>query len=258
MGIANFANPEKAAEAIIQELDIRNPSEIVVELIAEKRGATVIESCLTSSEGRLVRKGNRGKITVPANEINLGRKRFSIGHELGHFELHATLAKYMDCSKEDMTDFSGYKRRETEANLFSAALLMPQALFFPRVVRQKPTLKLIETLADEFDTSITATACRYMQVTKEPCALIYCVDGKVRWSVKKDFSFFIKGNGDSLDQDSFAYDAFNGKGDMPRGAMVSASAWAKSTDTWLDNIEIFEATKFLEFYNSTVTLLWQP
>lgn len=258
MEISNIVNPEKAAEDIIKALDIRKPSEIVVELIAEQRGATVVTGYLGASEGRLVRRGNRGKITVPFSETNVGRRRFSIGHELGHFELHSNLAEYIDCSKEDMTDFYGYKNRETEANLFSAGLLMPRELFAPKIVRNKPTMKLIEELASEFNTSLTATSCRYMQVTIEPCAVVYSVEGKIVWSAKNEFPFYLKGRGDALDKDSFAYDAFDGKGDIPGGALVSASAWMKFTDARFDEMEILESTKYLDSYNATITLLWLP
>lgn len=251
-------DPAKAAQDIIRQLDIRKPSEIQVELIAERRGATVIESDLTSSEGRLVRRGKRGKITVPFNETNIGRKRFSIGHELGHFELHSHLMSYVSCSKEDMADFHGYKKREKEANEFSAELLMPIALFSPLVIRKKPNMKLIQALADEFNTSITATACRYMRVTKEPCALVYSVNGKVEWFFKNEFPFFLKQKGDPLDEDSFAYDAFKGKGDIPAGSLVSASAWLKDGDSRFGRIEVLESTLFLEYYNAAITLLWQP
>jgi len=258
MGSERLVNPMKSAQDIIRQLDIRKPSEIQVELIAELRGATVVESALTSSEGRLVRRGKRGKITVPFNETNIGRKRFSIGHELGHFELHSHLMSYISCSKEDMADFHGYKKREKEANDFSAELLMPSTLFSPLVIRKKPNMKLIQALADEFNTSITATACRYMQVTKEPCALVYSINGMVKWFMTNEFPFFLKGKGDPLDEDSFAYDAFKGKGDVPSGATVSASSWMKNSDSRFGNIEILESTLFLEYYNATITLLWQP
>ena len=252
------SNPATVALNIIKKLDIRTPSEINVELIAEVRGATVVESSLTSCEGRLVRRGKRGKITVPLNEKNIGRKRFSIGHELGHFELHSNLASVITCSKEDMTDWGGYKKRETEANLFSAELLMPRPLFEPRIILKKPTMKLIEALGSEFCTSITATACRYMQVTREPCALVYSVDGKIKWSMRNDFDYFLKRRGERLDEGSFAHDAFKGDGDIPSGSLVSVSAWVESTDSRYEDIEIFESTRFLEFYNATITLLWQP
>ena len=257
--IENFSiDPAKAASRIIEELGIRNPFEIKLDLIAEMRGATVVEASLCSAEGRLVRRGKRGKITVPSNERNIGRKRFSIGHELGHFELHSHLANIIACSKADMTDWKGYKKRETEANLFSAELLMPRALFEPRIIRKKPTIKMVEDLAEEFNTSLTATAYRYVQITREPCALVYSVDGKIEWSVKKEFAYFLKKRGAPLDEGSFAYDAFMGGGDMTKGSMVSASAWVESTSSRYEDIEIFESTKFLEFYNATITLLWQP
>lgn len=251
-------DPARAAQDIIYQLNIRKPSEIKVELIAEVRGATVVESALTASEGRLVRRGKRGKITVPSGETNVGRKRFSIGHELGHFELHSHLISYVDCTKEDMADFHGYKKREKEANEFSAELLMPRALFSPLVIRKKPNMNLIQDLSDEFNTSITATACRYIQITKEPCALVYSVNGKVEWFVRNEFPFFLKGKGDPLDEYSFAYDAFNGKGDNPFGSKVSASSWVINSDSKFDDMEILESTLFLEYYNAAITLLWQP
>ena len=258
MGHIPLVNPVKAAQDIIHKLNIRNPSEIIVDLIAEMRGATVVESTLTSSEGRLVRRGNKGTITVPSNEGNIGRKRFSIGHELGHFELHAHLANFIACSKEDMADFTGHIKREQEANLFSAELLMPTSLFWPRVILKKPNMKLISGIANEFNTSITATSCRYMQVTKEPCALIYCVNGRVQWSMRSDFPFFLKKKGDPLDEDSFAYDVFKGKGDHPTGSLVPGTAWINSNSSRFDDLEFLESTLFLEFYNATITLLWQP
>lgn len=255
---APIVDPAKAAQEIIHKLNIKNPSEIRVDLIAEMRGATVVESTLTSSEGRLVRRGDKGTITVPSNETNIGRKRFSIGHELGHFELHTHIANFIACSKDDMADFSGHIKREQEANLFSAELLMPTSLFEPRIILKKPNMKLISTVANEFNTSITATACRYMQVTREPCALIYCVDEKVRWSTKSDFPFFLKKKGDLLDEDSFAFDAFKGKGDNFTGSLVPGTAWMHSYSSKFDDLEFLESTLFLEFYNATITLLWQP
>ena len=251
-------DPIAAATNIIQKLDIRSPSEIIVELIAEQRGATVVESFLSSAEGRLVCRGNKGKITVPMNETNVGRKRFSIAHELGHFELHSHLANIISCSKKDMFDWQGYKKRETEANLFSAELLMPRSLFEANIIRKKPNLNLIEELSEKFKTSLTATAFRYTQLTKEPCALIHSTDGKINWFLKNEFDYFLKGKGQNLDEDSFAYDAFKGKGDNPSGSAVSANTWLECYDSRYDDIEFIESTKYLEYYNSAITLLWLP
>lgn len=256
----NIISPSAVALKIIEDLEIRDPSEIKVKLIAENRGATVVESLLTSSEGRLVRRGSRAKITVPLNEKNVGRKRFSIGHELGHFELHSYLTSFVACSKADMTDWKGYKGRETEANVFSAELLMPKALFEPRIIRKKPNMNLIERISEEFRTSLTATAYRYMQVTREPCALIYSVNGKIEWFIRNenDFKYYLKGRGEPVDEQSFAHDAFQGKGDVVDGDLVSASVWVGSDHPMYESIELIESTKFLKYYNATITLLWEP
>ncbi|MFO7606671.1 MAG: ImmA/IrrE family metallo-endopeptidase [Desulfurivibrionaceae bacterium] len=252
-------NPSQIAHNIINELRIKHPSEIAIELIAEDRGATVVEALMTSAEGRLVRKGNIGKITVPSSERNIGRKRFSIAHELGHFELHSERTNLVVCGKRDMHDWKNYKTGETEANEFAASLLMPEALFYPRIILKKPNMNLIGKLANEFSTSLTATAFRYIQLTNEPCALVYCHNGKIEWFFKtgKDFPYFLRGRGESVDPESFAYDAFYGEGDNNAGNMVDPSAWLKSEFNSYSEIELYESTTYLKYYNSTITLLWE-
>lgn len=258
--IGDMRNPSSAALQIINDLEIKDPSEIDIILIAENRGATVVESLLTSSEGRLVRRGKRGRITVPVGEMNIGRKRFSIGHELGHFELHEHMVSFVACNKSDMTDWNGYKKRETEANIFSAELLMPAPLFEPRIIRKTPNIKLIQKIGSEFRTSLTATAVRYMQLTKEPCALVYSVAGVIEWFIRneRDFKFFLKKRGTPVDEDSFAFDAFGGKGDALDGHLVPATAWVDSNHSMYSRVEFKESTILLEYYNATLTLLWEP
>ena len=249
--------PTEKARSIIDDLRLENPNEIQIELIAELRGATVVEEFMPSSEGRLVRVGNRGKITVPLSEENNGRKRFSIAHELGHFELHADQEAIVLCSKADMSDWNGYKRRETEANEFAAALLMPEEIFKPRTILKKPSIKLLKKLASDFRTSLTATAVRYVQLTNEPCALIFCVDGKISWSMKtgRDFPYWLRGRGENVDVESFAYDAFKGKGGNEDGNLVDPLAWIDSSR--YAEINLYESTFFLSYYNATLTLLWE-
>ncbi len=80
---------------------------------------------------------NTGLITINQNEP-LVRQRFSLGHEIGHHRLHREeidsqtllLPIFVEepiivCRKDDTS------RRETEANVFSAALIMPKTLIEP-------------------------------------------------------------------------------------------------------------------------------
>jgi IrrE N-terminal-like domain len=88
------------------------------------------------------------EIWVDAQEATRApvRRRFTIGHELGHWVLHCDLgrkgAKTVHCRGETLSeegaveeergrpklaDTSRYPQRELEANQFGAALLMPRA-----------------------------------------------------------------------------------------------------------------------------------
>jgi hypothetical protein len=76
--------------------------------------------------------GARGEIWVNADEARTWptRRRFTIGHELGHWELHRDLQRALFCRsttvKEDQPQ--AVPDIEEEASRFAAALLMPQWL----------------------------------------------------------------------------------------------------------------------------------
>ena len=120
--------PSKRAASIIQDLNIRYPSEIYVRDIAMSLGALVRERELQGCEARLVRKGNMGIISVNGLIPEEGRKRFAIAHEIGHFILH-TGTQLILCNEEDMHVWKESKTQEIEANEFAASLLMPYEIF---------------------------------------------------------------------------------------------------------------------------------
>lgn len=80
-------SPGKLAEARIQELGISHPGEIAVELIAMDAGMRVEYEPLDGCEAMLVGVGNRAVATIKPSPSR-GRERYSIGHELGHWEMH--------------------------------------------------------------------------------------------------------------------------------------------------------------------------
>lgn len=75
------------AERLLIELGIEAPREIDLEAIAWDAGAEVRFASLDSCEARIIGYGNRAIITVEESSIPT-RKRFSIGHELGHWKYH--------------------------------------------------------------------------------------------------------------------------------------------------------------------------
>ena len=109
-----------------------------------------------------------GEIWVNATEARQWppRRRFTIGHELGHWCLHRTSdavwcrAQTVDTNGEGKR--SGLPPAESEANQFAAALLMPADLLrrhYDRLRRRDPDRCFAE-LCGVFDTSSRAMGKR--------------------------------------------------------------------------------------------------
>src|SRR5207244_787336 len=71
-------------DAILDELGVSAPSDIIIEGIAEYCGATIVYEPLDGCEARILGSDDRAIIAVNANSPR-PRKRFSAGHELGHW-----------------------------------------------------------------------------------------------------------------------------------------------------------------------------
>jgi IrrE N-terminal-like domain len=94
----------------------------------------------------------RGEIWVNATEAREWppRRRFTIGHELGHWCMHRKDGKGIYCreavvSMPDPERPAGPPPAEAEANLFAAALLMPARLVERHYRRNPDFSKLCET-----------------------------------------------------------------------------------------------------------------
>jgi len=242
------------AREIIRVLKIKHPSEISIEDIAWTQGMLVREDFLEGSDGRLIIQGKRGIVTVKKNIPEPGRKRFVAAHELGHFEMHKNQNIVTSCSDRDMLFWQHTHNEEADANDFAVEILMPQDLFEPKCDKKKPTISFIEELSEEFQTTLTATALRYIEFTPERCALIISEDKKIKWfRITEDFGFWFE-RGAKLDPDSYAYDFFS-DGDIPMEPQkVPATAWLSNKELWCYQIQ--EHSKPLPRYNSVLTLLW--
>ena len=85
----------------INELGITSPSEIDIEAIAFYKDAIVKNEPLTGCEARIIGAGDRAIITVNSKSDWERRRRFSIGHELGHwFKDRGKIGNL--CSHDDM------------------------------------------------------------------------------------------------------------------------------------------------------------
>lgn len=225
MTTPDFFSAKLKAREIVKSLGIDDASDLVLEDIAMIRGALVKEGNLKGAEGRLSSYGTNGLITVKSNIPELGRKRFIIAHELGHFELHIKESTTFSCSDTDFNQWLKTKPLEVEANYFAAELLMPEDLFKVKVSSSDLNIDFLQELMEEFQTSLTATSIRFVHFRPE-FVLVFSENNRVKWFAinKEEFPYYLNLQG-TLHQESLAYDFFHGK-DLPRKFVeVSPEAW---------------------------------
>jgi hypothetical protein len=257
MSVLRRASPLALAEArrILGELNIQHPDELDVELIAARHQAAVLPRDLTGCDGRLLNSGGKALILVDRRAYETAKWRFTIAHELGHLVLHKNVDAFKLCSERDMNDYHG-SGREPEANSFAAELLMPKALFGPRCDVRRPSLAHVRTIAQEFATSLSATAIRFVECTPEPCAVAYAEGERIKWWARNDgFALWIERN-DRLSPDTYACDLARGKPVQDRMQLTDARAWCDESRA--DAVELHEHPLALPSLDAVITLLWHP
>lgn len=149
-------------------------------------------------EGGLITDTARSTGYILVNhEARLGRRRFTVGHELGHFLMttHKPPPGGFQCSREDMRRWtdkekSSAARMEVEANEFSALILMPPPIWKRELGKfGEPDLSQIVALAKAFGVSKEAAARSFAQYHDEPIAMIVAKDGKTDKIYRKTTGF---------------------------------------------------------------------
>lgn len=167
-------NPEK----LLKELGITTPDDIDIEAIAEFCQATVIPQRLRGSAARIIGIGDRAFITVDSQSPR-ARQRFSIAHELGHWMLdRGKLSNFICSEKNFINDWWG-NNPERRANRYAADLLLPRFMFEPLAKNKEITFQTVRQLCSLFQTSLTATAIRLVELGSFP-AIIVCNDKQNR------------------------------------------------------------------------------
>lgn len=140
-------------------------------------------------EGSLLMLEHRAAASILVNkDARGGRRRFTIGHELGHFLIPTHKPVKGDvflCSRDDMRVWStaeqgAYARMEVEANKFAALILMPPPLLRHYLERKgDPDLAHVLALHEDFDVSKDAAARAYAQFHSALIAVAVVHDGKI-------------------------------------------------------------------------------
>jgi hypothetical protein len=254
---------EIVAERVIDRVPILAPEDLLLldEIVWALRGRVVEEPMKGAEAQLLFIPGGRAIITVSTLINSFQRRRFSIAHELGHLQMHREEIRINICTRQDITEAKRANQRdlEQEANVFASCFLMPTRFIKPYFYPDAgPSMEVIQRVSDQFQVSLTAAACRSIDFSSEPVAVVYLRAGKIQW---------FKPTQDFLDTDAFvnvggmvgintnASRIFKGLS-VPDGWHSSrASDWLREGD-FRNDAEIKEWSINMMNYESVLSLLW--
>jgi Zn-dependent peptidase ImmA (M78 family) len=243
------------ARELLKELNILEPDEIKIELIAAYKNAPVRYEHLEGMDGRIVREGNSAIITINSGINYEGQKRFVIAHKLGHYFLHPSTRQVESVNQDQTNNWSDQQEiEEYEANLFAAELLMPSDMFAPRIRAKVPSFELIESLQKDFRTTLTATAVQFVLNSKEECAIVSSSQRRRSWFIlSPGFSFHMQ-------SDSYIHGC-SCAAEVGPNKRTSRSSKIEA-DYWLDGFRgqhkayITEDSRYFPVLSRCLSLLW--
>jgi hypothetical protein len=263
MPVDSVWKAEARAAEVLKQLGI-NTLPVSPFLIADAKDIVYQEnpSLRAGVSGCLMKVEDVFGIMYSSRFASEGFKRFTVSHELGHYFLDGHVAHLFRNGQIEHQSTSGFLSDdpyEREADAFAAGLLMPKSLFKPASDRCGRGLAAIETLADVCQTSLTATAIRYANLSNDPVAIICSEGQKIAFAVMskplkdcRGLTWIRKGTG--LPQNS-ATAAFNRDSEcIRRGQRTSGDA---TFGDWFerDETELREEVVGLGEYGRTLTIL---
>lgn len=190
-------------------------------------------------EGGLITDTARSRgVVLVKNGVTRQRRRFTIGHELGHFLMASHVpdrAGRFLCSRKDLNLLAAKEgdrraRMEVEANRFSSLILLPP----PHLRRMlnghnAPSIEHMYSLAKHFDVSKEAMARAYVDFHPEAIAVAIVHDGSVIrvYRDKNRFPFITAPNGRPVPRGSHFYSR-----DLQQG--VPGGINSQIPDLWID------------------------
>jgi hypothetical protein len=224
-----------------------------LEKLCAGRGVAVRAEPLGNFEGLLLR---HQRLIVYRDSIpEVGRRRFTIAHELGHWEMHPELNQLQACTVGDIHAYRG-SAYELEATAFAAEFLMPEFMLSEQLRFASPTIGTAKRLADHYAMSLTASAVRLAEHTNLPIFVAFSANSRLKWYVRsgKAAPYFFKKIGSELDGESLARTCLIGPDEHSEPAYVETTAWFQD-DFHHHRFKVLEESVELGDYGITLSII---
>lgn len=268
-----LTNSEIAAKNILKEYgidDVESLNDLSLRVLIQARGAFYQEENLDGKDGRIVTHGERSIITIDDKITDIGKKRFTAAHELGHFELHKNLPVIADTQYE-LCNWYKSGDHEQQANEFASELLMPSKLFSNYCTGKKFNQNLLVNLSDLFRVSRTAAILKFVKAGNHPIAVFCVQNNKVKWwkmskSMEDAEHAFIQSwmryrvkvttnlppPPDSIVGQIFKGARFN---QIERTQQIEKSTWFQTASR--DDVSMYEFCHYIPSYNFALSVVWE-
>ncbi|MFA5263917.1 MAG: ImmA/IrrE family metallo-endopeptidase [Opitutaceae bacterium] len=252
----NYIRAESRSFSLLEKYGIV-PPDFDIKDLAFVMGIEVAHGGISDADAWLVRCDDGKGIIRLSSSITEGvRERFSIAHELGHWELHPDTKQGYLCTGKNLRDY-GRSPEEAEANWFAATLLMPRFLIPDLILKRDPDFAFIRNLAKDFRTSLTAAARRFVELSKQPVVLVSSSNNQVDWIARsKSAGYYFVQPGNMVPQYSLTAEAVAAsRSESPMEKMDDPHIWFPDLN-FSEDSELFESVRYSTELDNALTLLW--
>jgi hypothetical protein len=250
--------PIMAAHKVLNRFGIHEVGPVPVEPIAFGLDLIVDSKPIDGAEGRLVRRSEKGIAVVDSDIRSIGKRRFVIAHELGHFLLHREPGGLDLCDEDALVDWHGNRPQEEEANVFAAELLMPKDQFRDEAGWREMGADTIDALKGTFQVSFTSAAIRYVELDVTPSAVVFSQNGEIRWFRASDsFPYSWIPVGQEVREVTGAGRYFWDGEVSDEPEPTACEAWFEDEGTTVEG-NCLEQCVAMPNYNAMLSLIWQP
>ena len=263
MSNTQFKDAMLHAEKLVRDENLALPIDLM--LLAKNYDISV-EAKPESNKGvsgMLLRAGEHFAIGYATHIKSIGFQRFSISHELGHYFLPGHPEHIFRGGRTIHESHAGFRSDdhiELEADHFAAGLLMPSHLFKVEADKYSDGFTAIKKLSDQCQSSLTASAIRYAELTEAAIAVIISSGSFVDYCFSSYTLSKIRGykhplKGSMLPRDSLTQTFNNTKSHNSRTQQEDDEA---DLITWFhsdDEITASEQVIALGGYNKTLTII---